>query len=310
MTKRDENFYTNIGEKHPLYLILNKLRTIAFQKLTKQSTNLFLRGKDIISVVPQINGIHEPELTTLINKFSEAGYGDFLIDIGANIGLTSCQNGNNFKEVHMFEPNPLCCHILAVNTKIALTKSNCEIYPFGLGSEDKSVKLTVPKHNWGGAFVNDRSNSYDENILAGKDGFQHIDPKNYFTIDIKIKNTTIELKALFEKLSEKNLKRGVIKIDVEGYEPEILRGIAHALPKSCSAYIVFESWDKDFPIDEVKAEFGRDIEVGKITQNLPWKKEWPKLLKALSLLFSKRISSKISPVVKGEGSGDIVFLVR
>jgi FkbM family methyltransferase len=310
MATRDENFYTNIEDRHPLSLIFNQFRTIAFQKLTKKSTNLFLRGRDIISVMPSINGIHEPELTSLINKFSEAGYGDFLLDIGANIGLTSCQNGNNFEEVHMFEPNPLCCHILAVNTKIGLNKPNYEIHPFGLGSEEKSVKLTVPKHNWGGAFVNDGSNSYDEEILAGKDGFKSIDPINYFTIDIKIKNTTTELKALFEKLSKKNLNRGVIKIDVEGYEPEVLRGIAHALPKSCSVYIVFESWDNNFPIDEVKAEFGRDIKVGKITKTWPWKKEWPKLLKAFSLLFSKRISSKVSPIVKGEISGDIVFLVR
>ena len=307
---RDKNFYMNIGVKHPLSFFINILKYNAFHKLTKQSTDLFLRGRDIISVHPLINGIYEPELTTLINKLSQAGYGDFLIDIGANIGLTSCQNGNNFEEVHMFEPNPLCCHILAVNTQIALTKSNYEIHPYGLGSEEKSVKLTVPKHNWGGAFINDGSNSYDEKILAGKDGFQSIDPKNYLTIDVKIKKKTTELKALFVKLSDKNLNRGVIKIDVEGYEQEVLRGIAHALPKNCSAYIIFESWDNDFPIDEVKAEFGRDIEVGKITQTWPWKKEWPKIIKALLLLFSKRIKSNISPIVKGEISGDIVLLVR
>lgn len=106
------------------------------------------------------------------------------------------------------------------------------------------------------------------------------------------------------------LNRGVIKIDVEGYEREVLRGIAHALPKSCSVYIVFESWDNDFPINEVKVDFGRDIEVGIITNQMPWKKEWPKMLKAFSLLFPKRLSSKVSPVVKGEIRGDIVFLVR
>jgi FkbM family methyltransferase len=310
MNFSDENFYEIIGERHPLSLIVNRFKYFAFQKLTKFSTNLFLRGGDIISVNPLVNGIYEPEITTLIRKYSNEGFGDFLIDIGANIGLTSCQNGNNFSEVHMFEPNPLCCHILAVNTKIALTESNYEIYPFGLGSEEKSVKLTVPKNNWGGAFINDKSNSYDERILAEKDGFRNIDPKNYFTVDIKVKSAATELTLLFEKLLKKNLRRGVIKIDVEGYEPEVLRGIANALPKFCSVYIVFESWNKDFPIDELIAEFGRGVKFGKITQTLPWKKRWPKLLKALSLLWPKRILLRISPAVGGDITGDIVFLVQ
>ncbi len=152
MNLRDKDFYEIIGERHPLSLLINRFKYLAFQKLTESSTDLFLRGRDINSVNPLISGVYEPEITSLIKKYSNEGFGDFLIDIGANIGLISCQNGNNFSEVHMFEPNPLCCHILAVNTKIALTESKYEIYPFGLGSEEKSVKLTVPRNNGGGFY--------------------------------------------------------------------------------------------------------------------------------------------------------------
>jgi FkbM family methyltransferase len=310
MTIRNENFHVRLRVRHSFSIIVNKVKRRLFLQLTKKTTNLFLRGKDIISIDPLITGVHEPEVTALINKLSEAGHSDFLIDIGANIGLTSCQSGSNFKEVHMYEPNPLCCHILAVNVELALSKANSTIYPFGLGEKEKRVELTVPKHNWGGAFVNDESNSYSQKMLASKDGFQSIDRNNYFSIDVKINNATVELKTLFEKLSKKNLKRGVIKIDVEGYEPEVLRGIARALPESCSVYIVFESWDKDFPIEAVRDEFGRDIEIGKIIQTLPWRKEWPKPLKVLSLLLSWKISSEVSPAVKGDLKGNIVFLVR
>lgn len=309
MKLKYDDFFKTIGEYHSFSFIIAQLKFAAFRKLTKKSTDLFLRGKDVISVSPLITGKHDPELTNLITTFANSGYNDFLIDIGANIGLISCQSGAHFREVHMYEPNPLCCHILAVNTKLALTRPLFEIHPFGLGSEEKKVVLTVPKHNWGGAFVNDGSNSYDENTLAGKDGFKNLFSENYFTTDIEIRDATTELQSLFRNLSQKNLKKGVVKVDVEGFELQVLRGIARALPSSCSIYIVFESWGNDFPIDEVRAEFNRDIYVGKITHAWPWKKNWPRLLKALSLLLPRTIKSKISPATTGGWKGDIVLLV-
>ena len=78
---------------------------------------------------------------------------DVLYDIGANIGLTSCQNGNDFAELHMFEPNPLCQHILEVNTALTLTKPKVTIHRFALGAEDKRTRLMVPRHSWGGVEV-------------------------------------------------------------------------------------------------------------------------------------------------------------
>ena len=309
-----KEFYGVIQEQNPLLVLVSdikrKIKFRAFKRITKKSLNLFLRSKDIISIGPLIDGAWEPDLALLINKFSEQGHSDFLIDIGANIGLTSCQSGNRFTEVFMYEPNPLCCHILAVNTAIALTEPIFKIHQFGLGVGSKIVKLTVPKNNWGGAFINDSSNSYGEKLLADKDGFESIDPKNYLEIEIVLKDTEVELKKLFEELSEKNLKLGVIKIDVEGYELEILKGIALALPRSFGVYIVFESWDKDFPIDKVLADFNREIQLGKIVTIAPWKKNLPKLFKAISLLMPRKFIKRVSPIEKGELDGDIVLYIK
>jgi hypothetical protein len=85
--------------------------------LTKKSAGLFLRGGDLISIGVLSEGIHEPDTSELIKIFADGGYNNFLIDIGANIGLISCQTAEKFSEVHMYEPNPLCCHVLAVNKK-------------------------------------------------------------------------------------------------------------------------------------------------------------------------------------------------
>ncbi len=125
-----------------------------FRRLTKNATQVFVRGGDLIAINPQIIGIHEPVLTRLIQYFAYSGYGDFLLDIGANIGLTSCQNGKDFKQIHLFEPNPLCQKIAEVNLTSTLGTQTWILHPFGLGSADYQGKLVLPRANWGGGGLN------------------------------------------------------------------------------------------------------------------------------------------------------------
>ena len=168
-------FYVHLSLINYLY---KKFLYKFFKKITYQSLNIFLRGGDIISVDPQIFGVHEEVLTKYINYVAENGSRDFLIDIGANIGLSSCQNGNKFKKVYCFEPNPLCVNILKTNLAISLNEGAFKIFDFALGNEDGLFDLYIPKHNWGGAFVRN-SNDYSDEVLGRKDGFESISEKNY-----------------------------------------------------------------------------------------------------------------------------------
>jgi len=296
-------------EQTALQLISADLRRRTFQRITRDSTNLFLRGRDIISVSPQVFGTHEPALTRLIETFAREGQGDFLIDIGANIGLTSCQNGSSFKAVHLFEPNPLCCHILAVNTRIALPAGQYQIHPYGLGESDKKVQLTVPRHNWGGAFVNDAANSYDAALLAGKDGLQQIHEQSYYTVDIEIRDTQTELQQLFRSLAERGLKNGVIKIDVEGYEPVVLAGIARAIPADMTVAVAFESWNANCKLDDTLAAFGGRAKGYKLVRRTPWRQEMPRLVKAACLLWNRKIVTTLEPITAGDCFGELVLKV-
>ena len=67
-----------------------------FNKITKKSSPLFVKGGDIISRNPLIAGYHEIDVEELIRSYRDNGYSDFLIDIGANIGLTTCFSGKGF----------------------------------------------------------------------------------------------------------------------------------------------------------------------------------------------------------------------
>ena len=306
MNQRTESFKY---EHTWIELVQESLKRGIFKRITARSLNLFLRGGDLISITPQILGVHEPELTSLISKLADGGYGDFLIDIGANIGLTSCQSGKKFNEVHMYEPNPLCCHILQVNSTISLDCAKFFINPVGLGDVDKSARLTIPKHNWGGAFVADATNSYDRGLLTQKDGLQQVDAGKYFEVDIKILNTRAEMARLFSELKGKGLKSGVIKIDVEGYETAVLAGIAEAIPDDIEVYILFESWDANFDLSSLIRAFRGRATPMRLIRRAPYGRNWPTIIKALAALFRWRFSTALENIETG-CVGDIILSIR
>jgi FkbM family methyltransferase len=249
----------NLYNLTPLRFLKIRFLIIFFKKITRRSSDIFVRGGDIISLGPLIFGVHEETLTKYIDNIADKGSSDFFIDIGANIGLTSSQNGVKFKRIFCFEPNPLCVNILKTNLAISLTEGSFKIFDFALGDEDGEFNLHIPKHNWGGAFIKS-NNEYPDDVLGQKDGFKSIDRKNYLITTVQVKNAEVVFKNLFSLLISENLQKGVIKIDVEGYEKKVLIAIAKSIPPSIEATIVFENHDPEFDIDEIQNAFiGREV---------------------------------------------------
>lgn len=280
------------------------------QILTRKSPRLFFRARDLISTMPQVSGTHEPAITALIDALAQGGWGDFLFDIGANIGLSSCPGGKRFKAVHMYEPNPLCANILEVNAAIALDAGQYVVHRFGLGDTDKQVPLTIPRDNWGGAFIRDEGNAYDADVLARKDGFARVESSNYFNVDIAVRNAEAEMRERFSELSVRGLRRGVIKIDVEGYEPVVLRGIARALPADVHVVIVFESWDARLKIQDILDVFGGRATASKLVEKMPWKASWPRWMKWLQLARNAPVTAVLDANEGGDWRGDVVLRVE
>ncbi|MDB4119219.1 FkbM family methyltransferase [Candidatus Pelagibacter sp.] len=307
---KDQKQYT--FSQNPLTVIKNIIKYIFFRTATTKSNNLYVRGSDRLSIAPQIEGLHEAAVSNYI-KFSatQNNKSDFLIDIGANIGLISCQTGNDFKKVICYEPNPLCCHILKVNTAISLNKLNVKIYEFGLGTQDEDLELWIPKKNWGGAFIRSRDNFYSDDVLAKKDGFINLDKKNYIIENVKVCNGSNNLSELFKDLSSNNLINGVIKIDVEGMEQSILESISKALPKNINVDIIFENWDDNLDFISIKNYFkNRKIVIKELKNIIPYKKTWPKVFKGIAMILSGNFTSLEEIDFNKSTVGDIIINIE
>ena len=100
--------------------------------LIRKSGNYYLKPNDIISHRPTLFGYHEPHLETLFYQLSKT-HDDFLIDIGANIGMTTVMVGHPFKSIHCVEPNTIISKILNVNVSLADMANKTTIHEIGLG---------------------------------------------------------------------------------------------------------------------------------------------------------------------------------
>ena len=292
-------------------VIVEGIKTRLFSFLTKKSLRLFLKGGDILSIYPQTRGNYELSLINLIKKISkDYRYNQFFFDIGANIGLISCQCGNNFKEVYLFEPNPDCFKILDVNINIIDKKFKSFLFNFALGVENKNISLNIPHHNWGGAFINDQNNIYDDKMLTEKDGYYFFDKKNYLKKKIKVRKTKEILSKIFFNLSKKKLTKGIIKLDVEGYEVAIIKELAKVLPKNFQLFIIFENFKNDLDMSFIKAKFQRNIKIYKIQRNNPWKEKWPDFIKGILMILNRKIITKIIEPDNINWSGHIIMHIK
>jgi FkbM family methyltransferase len=124
------------------------------------------------------------------------------VDIGAHVGLMTRQLAKRFTYVYAFEPDPDNFACLAANTK---RLPNVEIFNVALGAKDGKVGLLHDLHgNSGNIQVTDQAKGFPMTTL---DSFRLVDA-------------------------------GLIKIDVQGYEPFVLEGAAATIHAHAPVVIV------------------------------------------------------------------------
>ena len=167
--------------------------------------------------------------------------GDTVLDIGANIGMVtlwlSTLVGKKGK-VHAFEPNPEVQKILA-ETLVHNQVSNVCLHSFALGEEQGSLELRIPKFNTGAASL-----------------IRHRDLIDGDRVEVPVRS----LSKIVEEEGIKSIR--LLKIDVEGFEAEVLKGGEEVLREIRPEAILFElnekvgkSWDEQ-PVIKILQDWG------------------------------------------------------
>ena len=124
------------------------------------------------------------------------------LDIGANLGLFIFYLQKYSKKVFAFEPNPYPLRYL-----YGLVDENVQIYPIAIGNTDNQVNLFIPK---------------------SKKGWS----SNGASLNEKELNMGIKFTVECKKIDSLNIEKiGLIKIDVEGHEIQVIEGAKDTLVK-------------------------------------------------------------------------------
>jgi FkbM family methyltransferase len=162
--------------------------------------------------------------------------GDTVIDAGANIGymalLAARAAGPNGK-VYAFEPYPPLIEILRQNVlqdRVCCPAAEIAIREEALGAITGTVRLAIPegiKDNDGLAYV-----------ISSGDSTEHAVEVALTTIDAEFPSPAID----------------IMKIDVEGYELDVLKGMRRTLACSRLRHVLFEDHE------QARGEVARNFE--------------------------------------------------
>jgi len=108
-------------------------------------------------------------------------------------------------------------------------------------------------------------------------------------------------------LSKKNFTRGIIKLDVEGYETIIIKELAKVLPKNLNLFIIFENFKKDLDISKILNKFNRNIKIYKIQKKNPWKEKWPDFIKGILMILNIKITTKVIEPDNANWAGHVIL---
>ena len=167
------------------------------------------------------------KISAIIDRFVRSG--DTALDIGANIGLVTLRLSKRVGPagaVHAFEPNPA----IADRLRASLDRNdifNVQLHQVALGVAEDTLTLSIPEGNAGAAsFLHHRGTS----------------------IDVPVK-----------RLDDFGLRPSFIKIDVEGFEDQVLKGFSETLRTHPPRVILFEQNDAKGRSIELLREAGYQI---------------------------------------------------
>ncbi len=190
------------------------------QKILGLHNYLFFFARYVILKLPYDK--NEKDFLRFLDLIDE---GEQVLDIGANIGVMTyffskkLSNSN----VYSFEPIPDNLKVLRrIVEKFNL--SNVKIYPYALGDKNDIVKMVMPEFN--------------KVYFHGLSHIEEVNKKNIGRL------YDVEMKRLDDHEEFKNVKINAVKIDVEEYEYNVLKGAEELIQKN-RPLIYCELWESE-----------------------------------------------------------------
>lgn len=155
---------------------------------------------------------------------------DNIIDIGGNIGLFTCLAAVKAKEIHSFEPTPYIFNRLKENVDLNQLE-NCKLYNQALGSTNEILSLNVS--------------------INGMDAWNTLGKVPNESDFKKVEVDCIKLDTFFEKNQWPVSHIQFIKMDVEGWEMNVIKGASNVFSAKDAPDLLIEITDENLNQNQV-----------------------------------------------------------
>jgi FkbM family methyltransferase len=198
---------------------------------TPHGFKLVIDGRDM-SITPELvfDASYEGPEEHFVKKNLSGG--DFMIDVGANIGLftvLAARQVGTYGRVFAYEPNPAAMKLLTKSLVMNWMHERVARRPVAVGAAPGTVKLSFHPASLGGATA-------DSEGLAGGAFSQTIKALGEEELVVLPDVKCVRLDDEFSV----DLPIKLLKIDVEGFEGQVLQGAKRLLERHCIQFIIVE----------------------------------------------------------------------